>query len=69
MGRGAANQAGVGDAGEADPRNVARLGVDTLKIPDRLGGVGEMVGEKATAVVLGEDAGETPFVALKGANI
>ena len=69
MGRGAANQARVGDAGEANPRNMARLGEDTLEIPDRLGGFRKMVGEKATTVVLGEDAGEAPFVALKGANI
>ena len=69
LGRGAADQARVGDAGETHTGNVAGGGVDALQIPDGFGGLGVVIGEEATAVLLGEDARESPFIALQGADI
>ena len=69
VGGGAADQAGVGDAGETHAGDVAGGGVDPFKIPDRLGGLWEVVGEKAAAIFLGEDTGKSPFVAPQRTHI
>jgi hypothetical protein len=41
---------------------MARAAVDPLDVPDRLGGVREVVAEEPAAVALGEDAGVAPLV-------
>lgn len=69
MGWGTADQAGVGDAGETDPGDVPGAGVDPLEIPDGLGRLGVVIREEAPAILLGEDAGESPFVSLEGPDI
>jgi hypothetical protein len=50
----------VGDPGEADTGQVPGGGHLALKVPDRLVGVREVVGQEAAAVDPGEDAGVAP---------
>src|SRR5262249_19054218 len=59
-----ADDAGMGDAGEPDARNVARGGVDAMNVPDRLAWFREHVGEEAAAVLGRKDTGIAPLVAL-----
>ena len=67
--RGTADQSGMGQAGKPHARDVPRRGVDAVEVPDGLGRVGIMVGEEATAVIAGEDAGESPLVAPQAADV
>ena len=60
-----AEQAGMRDAGVADAGHVARRRVLAVEVPDRLVGVGEVVGQEAAAVGLGEDARVAPALARR----
>ncbi len=64
-----AEQAGVGDPGVADARDVPRGGLLSAEVPDRLVRVGIVVGEEAAAVDLGEDAGVAPTLAGRVADL
>src|SRR5262249_40518367 len=54
---------GVRDAGVTNPRKVPRRGLLAAEVPDRLIGVGEVVGEEPAAVHLGENARVAPSLA------
>ena len=70
LGRGGgAHQAGVDHPGELDAGHVARGGLVAAEVPDGLVGVGELVGEEAAAVALGEDAGVAPALPRQRAVI
>ena len=56
-------------AGEAHAGHVARFGEHALEIPDRLLGLGEVLVEKAAAVVLRKEAVEAPLALGLGADI
>ena len=60
---GGAEQPGVGDAGVADAGQVPGGGHLAVEVPDRLVGVGVVVGEEPAGVGLGEDAGVAPALA------
>src|ERR1700712_457995 len=51
------------DAGELDPGDVPGRALLAREVPDRLVRVGEVVGEKASAVGLGEDSRVAPSLA------
>ncbi len=59
--RRAADQSGVNESGELDVLNMARLGVDALKVPNRLTGRGIVIREKAAPVFFGKNARKSPF--------
>jgi hypothetical protein len=60
---------GVDQAGEVDARNVARAGEHALEVPDRFLRFGKVVGQKAAAVLLREEAVEAPQAVLLGADV
>ena len=67
--RQAADQAGMNEAGETDSRNVTGMRVEAGNVPDRLLRQREMVGEKAAAVLLGEEAVEAPEALRQGTDV
>jgi hypothetical protein len=67
-GRGA-HQAGMHDAGERDAGDVPGRGGLPGEVPDHLVRVGELVGEEAAAVLLGEDAGVAPALPGQRAGV
>jgi|GEM_PF-7062047 len=64
-----ADQAGMDQAGEVDAGDVARRGVETLDVPDRLLRQREVIGEEAAAVLLGEEAVEAPQALLQRTDV
>jgi hypothetical protein len=62
MTRGAADQSGVGDCGEADLWNVSRAGVNTLAVPDRLARFGKEISQKSAAIGGCEYSGVAPLI-------
>ena len=64
-----ADQAGMDQAGKIHAGNMARRGVHALEVPDRLLGLREMIGQEAAAILLGEEAVESPLAILHRANI
>ena len=65
----ATDQARVDQAGEAHPGYVPALGEHALEVPDGFLRVGKVVGEKAAAVALREEAVEAPQRILLGADV
>jgi hypothetical protein len=65
----AADQPGVDQAGEVHARHMARTREHALEVPDRFLRFGEMVGQKAAAVLLAEEAVEAPEAVLLGAYV
>jgi len=59
----------VDKAGEFHTGNVAGTGKHALEIPDGFLRLGEMLGKKTTAILLGEEAVETPQAVVEGADI
>ena len=64
-----ADQTGMDEAGEPDPGDVPGMRVEARNIPDRLLRQREVVGEKAAAVLLGEEAVEAPRALGKDADV
>ena len=60
---------GMNQAGEAHARHVARVGVHARNVPDRLLRQREVVGQKAAAILLGEEAVEAPGTLRQDADI
>lgn len=52
-----------------DTGDVATAAVDAFNVPNCLAGTGIVIGEKASAVLLGKSARETPLVAVEGAEV
>ena len=67
--RQAADQAGMDQAGKAHARHVARMGVEAGNVPDRLLRQRKVIGEKAAAVLLGEEAVEAPQALRQRADV
>ncbi len=67
--RQAADQPRVDQAGEVHAWNVPRAGEHALEIPDRFLRTGEVIGEKAPAVLPREEAVEAPLGVGLGANV
>src|SRR5882672_3033661 len=63
------DQAGMNEARKIHARNVPGRGVHALEIPDRLLRQREMVGQKAAAILLGEEAVEAPEAFLHRADV
>src|SRR5438270_634944 len=55
--------------GKADAGHMARGRVEALDVPDRLLRQREMIGQKAAAVLLGEEAVEAPQALLQGTDV
>ncbi len=64
-----ADQAGMNQAREIHAGNVARGRIEALDIPDRFLRQREVIGKEATAVLLREEAVETPHALLQGTDI
>ena len=64
-----ADQAGMDQPGKVHAGDVARRGVEALDVPDRFLRQREMIGQEAAAVLLGEEAVETPQAFLQRADV
>src|SRR5690606_32449723 len=62
VGRGRSQDSGMGDGGYANSRNVPGTGINSVEIPNRLMGVGEMVGKETASIFFGKDAGISPIL-------
>ena len=67
--RQAADQAGVDQAGIAHAGHMARVGEHALDVPDGLLRLGEVVGQEAAAIFLGEKSVKAPHRFLLSADI
>ena len=64
-----ADQAGMDEAGEIDAGHVARGRVEALDVPYRFLRQRKVIGEKAAAVLLGEEAVEAPEALLQRTDV